>query len=74
MENSMSLLELLRYLEERLEVRLNFTRLPWRQSDQRFFVADNSKARELIGWAPVTSKEAGIESVLDWETQASKLP
>jgi CDP-paratose 2-epimerase len=74
MENSMSLLELLRYLEERLEVRLNFTRLPWRQSDQRFFVADNSKARELIGWAPVTSKEAGIESVLEWETQASKLP
>jgi CDP-paratose 2-epimerase len=73
MENSMSLLELLRYLEERLEVRLNFTQLPWRQSDQRFFVADNTKAHALIGWTPMTAKEAGIESVLEWEMQASKL-
>jgi CDP-paratose 2-epimerase len=72
-ENSMSLLELIRYLEARLELRLNYTRLPWRQSDQKFFVADNSKAQKLIAWAPSVSKKEGIESVLDWEKLASTL-
>jgi CDP-paratose 2-epimerase len=73
MENSMSLLELLHYLEERLDLKLNYTHLPWRQSDQKFFVADNSKARALIAWIPLTTKEEGIESVLDWEKVASVL-
>jgi CDP-paratose 2-epimerase len=69
MENSMSLLELLRHLEQRLDLKLNYTRLPWRQSDQKFFVADNSKARKLLLWAPLASKKDGIESVLDWENE-----
>jgi CDP-paratose 2-epimerase len=73
MENSMSLLELLHYLEERLDLKLNYTHLPWRQSDQKFFVADNSKAGKFIAWAPVIRKEEGIESVLNWEKLASSL-
>ena len=73
MENSMSLLELLHYLEKRLDLKLNYTHLPWRQSDQKFFVADNSKAGKFIAWAPITTKEEGIESVLNWEKLASSL-
>ena len=73
MENSMSLLELLHYLEKRLDLKLNYTHLPWRQSDQKFFVADNSKAGKFIAWAPVIRKEEGIESVLNWEKLASSL-
>jgi CDP-paratose 2-epimerase len=73
MENSMSLIELLRYLEDRLGIKLNYTHLPWRQSDQKFFVADNSKARKFIAWEPITTKEEGIESVLNWEKLASTL-
>lgn len=72
-ENSMSLLELLQYLEKRLGIKLNYTHLPWRQSDQKFFVADNSKAQRLIHWTPLTSREAGLETVLDWETEVAKL-
>jgi CDP-paratose 2-epimerase len=72
MENSMSLLELLHYLEKRLDLKLNYTHLPWRQSDQKFFVADNSKAGKFIAWAPITTKEEGIESVLNWESIAAK--
>jgi hypothetical protein len=73
LQNSMSLLELLLYLEKRLGIKLNYTHLPWRQSDQKFFVADNSKAHRLIQWEPVTTKEQGIESVLNWEAEAAKL-
>jgi CDP-paratose 2-epimerase len=68
-ENSMSLVELLHYLEERLGIKLNYTHLPWRQSDQKFFVADNSKAERLIHWTPKTSKEQGIEDTLSWESR-----
>jgi CDP-paratose 2-epimerase len=72
-ENSMSLLELLRFLEERLELKLHYTNLPWRQSDQKFFVADNSKAARIIGWTPLTTREQGLETVLEWELQSSTL-
>jgi CDP-paratose 2-epimerase len=68
-ENSMSLLELLQYLEQRLDIKLNYTHLPWRQSDQKFFVADNSKAQRIIQWTPVASKEQGIEDTLKWESR-----
>ena len=69
MENSMSLLELLQFLEKRLDSRLNYTHLPWRQSDQKFFVADNSKAERLIGWTPKMPKEQGIEDTINWEAR-----
>jgi len=68
-ENSMSLLELLLFLEKRLGLKLNYTHLPWRQSDQKFFVADNSKAERLIQWSPKKSKESGIEDTINWESR-----
>ena len=68
-ENSMSLLELLLFLEKRLGVTLNYTHLPWRQSDQKFFVADNGKAERLMKWVPKTTKEQGIEDTIAWESR-----
>jgi len=69
--NSMSLLELLLFLEKRLGIKLNYTNLPWRQSDQKFFVADNSKAERLIRWSPKMSREQGIEDTIGWESRES---
>lgn len=66
-ENSMSLLELFGFLEERLGFPLFYERLPWRASDQRFFVADCGKASRLLGWSPRVSLKEGIEEVLQWE-------
>ena len=68
-ENSMSLLELLLFLQKRLGITLKYEHLPWRQSDQKFFVADNSKAERLIQWSPKTSKEQGIEDTIGWESR-----
>lgn len=69
MENSMSLLELLLFLENRLEIKLNYMHLPWRASDQKFFVADNSKAAHILHWSPQMAKEQGIEDTLAWESR-----
>jgi CDP-paratose 2-epimerase len=67
MENSMSLLELFSHLEDKLKIRMNYERLPWRNSDQRYFVANNAKAERVLGWKPEVSKEKGIQSTLQWE-------
>jgi CDP-paratose 2-epimerase len=72
MANSCSLLELFEHLEQRLEVRLRYQRLPWRHSDQKLFVADVSKARRLLDWQPEVGKEAGLEMMLEWVQQAEQ--
>jgi CDP-paratose 2-epimerase len=66
MRNSCSLLELFDILEKTLGVRLKYERLPWRHSDQKFFVADISKARRLLGWDPRISREEGVKRTLAW--------
>jgi CDP-paratose 2-epimerase len=66
-ENSMSLLELLLYLEAELGVKLNPRPLPWRANDQKYFVADNSKAARMLNWNPSKSKQEGIADALTWE-------
>ena len=65
-DNSCSLLELFDLLETLLPIKMNYRELPWRHSDQRFFVANNAKATRLIGWKPRVSKSVGIASTLEW--------
>lgn len=64
--NSLSILELFNMLEDILKVKIEYKSLPPRQSDQKVFIADITKARNLIGWEPVISKEEGIENMLKW--------
>jgi CDP-paratose 2-epimerase len=66
-DNSMSLLELFQMLEAKLGTTLKYRCLPWRQSDQKFFVADNRKAERLLDWSPKVTRDEGINSVIDWE-------
>jgi CDP-paratose 2-epimerase len=68
-ENSLSLLELFAKLEARLGVRMAYERLPWRESDQRFFVADSSLAQAAFGWHPRVSSDEGIDEALRWENE-----
>lgn len=67
--NSLSLLELFEMLEGMLDIKMQFTRLPRRQSDQDYFVADISKAKRLLDWEPKISKEEGIRKMLNWVDQ-----
>lgn len=64
--NSLSLLELFTLLEDITSARLNYKQLPARESDQRVFVADVSKARRLLEWEPQVSANAGITQMTDW--------
>jgi CDP-paratose 2-epimerase len=65
-ENSLSLLELFSILERELDIELHYKTLPPRQSDQRVFIADIAKAKNLINWTPHLGKDSGIRKMIDW--------
>ncbi len=67
-DNSLSLLELFSLLEELTGVGLNYFRLAPRESDQRVFVADVSKAKRLIGWEPRVNARSGVTRMMEWAT------
>ena len=69
MDNSLSLLELFNMLEENLSIKMSYTQLPWRESDQKVFVADIEKAQKIIGWFPKVSKNDGIKKTINWMLQ-----
>lgn len=64
-ENSLSLLELFKLLEELLSIEMNYTQIDWRQSDQLIFIADNLKIYRDTGWSPKTTPKEGIQSLLN---------
>jgi len=66
MDNSSSLLEFFSFLENELDIKMEYKQLPVRESDQRVFVADLTKAKELIGWEPKVSKDEGIKKMIEW--------
>lgn len=65
-ENSLSLLELFKLLEEIGDCTMRYICKPPRQSDQRVFVADISKAKRLLDWSPQVTARQGIEEMLSW--------
>ncbi len=67
--NSSSLLELFQYLEQELEIQMTYQQLPPRESDQRVFVADITRAEKLINWTPKVSKAEGIRKMIEWVTE-----
>ena len=66
MINSFSLIELFSFLESELDIKMKFTNLPRRESDQKIFVADCTKVRNQIGWKPEVTKENGVRKMFDW--------
>ena len=65
MENSLSILELLAFLSQELDVQLNVRHISAREGDQRIFVADISRVSQVTGWCPQTSWREGVRQTLD---------
>lgn len=65
-ENNLSLLELFDLFEQLLNIKITYTQLPWRESDQKVFIADIKKATSIIPWHISVSKEDGILNMIEW--------
>lgn len=73
-ENSLSLLELFEILRSKLDLKnpLAFKKLPPRQSDQKWFVADINKAAEILAWKPQVTASQGLDRMLEWTSNIKK--
>lgn len=67
-ENSLSLLELFNLLNELLDMKLSFEKLPFRESDQKVFVADTGKITRMTGWMPKVCAREGVGTMINWLT------
>ena len=73
MMNSLSLLELFSLLEEITGTNLNYAKIPVRESDQKVFVADITKAKDILGWKPEVVSSDGISQMVQWITSEYRL-
>jgi CDP-paratose 2-epimerase len=60
------LLELFAMLEKKLNIKMEYKQLPWRESDQKVFVADIEKAKKVLGWEPKITADEGVTKMVNW--------
>jgi CDP-paratose 2-epimerase len=65
-QNTLSLLELIQLLEERLGHSLKYTFADWRPGDQLVFISDIRKARSDFDWKPEVRPGQGVERLVSW--------
>jgi CDP-paratose 2-epimerase len=70
--NSLSLLELFAFLEQELKIVMNYDKLPFRQSDQKVFVADIALAKKDFNWSPKVGKDEGLKKMIYWIQSLTK--
>lgn len=65
-ENSISLIELIQMIENITgkEVPLKFE--DWRRGDQKYYISDISKFKNLTGWSPTVNVVQGVTFLYDW--------
>jgi CDP-paratose 2-epimerase len=64
--NSLSLLELIRMIEMKIDDSISLEFDSFRTGDQVYYVSDNRKFRQMVGWSPKISKEKGLQLIFDW--------
>jgi len=72
-ENTISVLELINYLESKIKRKIKYSFQNWRPGDQRVYVSNISKAKKDFGWSPTISVKDGIDRLFDWVTQNKDL-
>mgnify|MGYP003350376577 CR=1 FL=1 len=65
-KNSLSLLELIEFLETSMNKKLNYSFDSWRPGDQKIYISNISKIYNHIGWEPKTSIKDGLKELLSW--------
>jgi len=65
--NSISILELLELLKNDLGIgpsKVTFE--PWRRADQKVYISNTGKAKEVFGWELTVGKEEGVKRLHEW--------
>ncbi|MCM8798738.1 MAG: GDP-mannose 4,6-dehydratase [Candidatus Omnitrophica bacterium] len=65
-ENTLSLVEMLKFLERKIGISPEVTFSHWRPSDQKVYISDISKVSKILKWKPKVKPEEGIERLISW--------
>jgi CDP-paratose 2-epimerase len=71
--NIMSLLELIGYLEEELDIRVPLQWSNWRPGDQPVFVCNLEKAKRFLEWEPRIGVRDGVGQLICWVRENKRL-
>ena len=72
-DNSLSILELIDILKEKLNFEdVLYKNIARRESDQDYFIASIEKAKKLLNWVPKIDKNEGIDKMIDWTLNLKK--
>ncbi|MEK9207302.1 MAG: NAD-dependent epimerase/dehydratase family protein [Patescibacteria group bacterium] len=63
--NTMSLLEAIKYIEDESGNKAELTFLPKRHGDQDIWISDISKIKEDLGWEPQVSPQQGLKLMIE---------
>lgn len=66
-DNTMSLLEAIKYIEDETGNKAELTYLDKRHGDQDIWISDISKIKQELGWEPKISPEEGIKLMIERE-------
>lgn len=72
-KNTMSLLELVSYIEDSLGIKIDASYDDWRPGDQKVFVSNINKAKEEFGWEPKIEVKQGVQKLIQWVSENKNL-
>lgn len=72
-KNTLSLLQLLKLLKDLTGKQSKVSYADWRPSDQKVFIADIKKAKELLNWEPKINPQEGVKKLVDWVDENKNL-
>ncbi|MBI4177315.1 MAG: GDP-mannose 4,6-dehydratase [Candidatus Aenigmarchaeota archaeon] len=67
-DNSISLLELMSFVQKETGKKSLYEFADWRLADQKVYISNTEKAKKIFGWQPGISKEEGIRRQIKWES------
>lgn len=65
-DNTLSLLELLSFIEKERGIKVNYKFSEWRPGDQPVYVSSIEKAKKMLNWHPRIDTKKGITLLADW--------
>ena len=72
-ENTLSLMELIKILEEELNKKIEYEFLDWRPSDQKVYISNNTKAKSRLNWSPEIKPIEGVKLLINWVKKNYKI-
>ncbi|TXT55593.1 MAG: Nucleoside-diphosphate sugar epimerase [Promethearchaeota archaeon] len=71
-QNAVSILEVIAILEKLLKKPIRYEFFDWRPKDQKIYISDITRAKELLSWKPQFSPNEGIKRVVKWMKRKKK--